>query len=502
MTTRVDMAMARELGYMLAVTARWRRDIDKPVIIDMPEPRYGDLWFRARPRIIRSLDTKSRARGNAVIRFADRRGRRWTPTPGRVFRSKDDNRDVNSGQHNCFLVQQHVFSIQGDDIVESCHNSNTSIPSFPAERVHTPGLPDPVALTKRFVDRLGDKLTRVSPEMILCSDEILYIHDVSATGDRRRLQLLLHRFHGHHALLTWPSSWIFTVMDPIKSPRLQKASAAVIRDGHLCCDDDILSIGVVHDIDHDYDSAEHPVILLSVDGYVYMYDDGGINPTLYLLTKHGFSDFCRRGLRERCGAGLDVGSTPVDYNEEPLKSLLQSRASIDDLVKARDRLLGSEAVIFHSDEMWTFLRVTDLKENGYSEDDFNTWKVDSGHLRLEAVFTVKACVSGVWVDSPVLVSDTGTVFYVEPSSGRLRFLAADLYNFLVLGVMRFRSNSCFPRGTFTDPQRSTAKTGAVSRPVFCPRGQRCRRKIRMSLQRRIWQWFCNTWGSVTGCCRG
>lgn len=490
--TDYRVIMAQDLGYMLAISARWRRvNVGSDMFI-LQHPYFANGLFRPQPRIIRSLDMKSRTRGQNIVRFAERRGEHWSLR--RNLRIKHECRDTSQDLEQRNTAHQCAASIRDRD--------NISVSAGPVKRIlKRPGYPDPVELTQQFVDKLSKKLLVVSPEMILCTDDVTYMHELIAAGDRRRLQFLLHKFHFHHVLLPWPTGWVFTVIDATRSPRLQKASAAVLRDGYLCCDKVVIPIGVVHDVGREPADAEHPVIIITLEGYVYMYDDGGVVPVLYLLTKQGFSDFCRRGLRERCGAGLDLKSTPVNYDEEPLRSLLSCRSSIDDLVDARNRLLGSEAVIFHTDDMWTFIRISDLSNMGYDKEDFETWKLESGHLRLEVIFTIKAYISGAWVDSPVLVSDVGTVFYVEPGNNRLRFLATDLYNFLVLGVMRFRSNSCFPRGTFSASSRRSPIISLYGRPIFCPRGHLCKRNTESTLSARIWRRFCNMWGCMLNCCR-
>lgn len=548
---RLDMA--RELGYMLAVTARWRQQEANPSLPPLSiwsfasSPRLVGRRApksRSAPRVIRSLDINSRAKGQTVIRFARRQRNEWCGPSGAGPPLKKvttvGRTTMETGRARCFMIER-TSALQservceeeisrrqrddGNDDEESSDASDMSEgngdePMEEADEVVDPHslkdplLPDPVDLTRRFVDGLSKKLSKVDSSMIMCADDILYIHELIVAWDMRRLRYLISRFHDFHVLMTWPAGWVFTVVDQSRSPRLQKVSAAVTRDGHLCCSAGILSVGVVHDLSRDADTAEYPVIVVDRDGYVYMYDDGGIVPVLHLLTKCGFADFCRRGLRERCGAGMDVGSTPVDYGEEPLSSLLAARGSVDELARARDRVLGSEVAIFHSDDMWTVLRVSDLAGlEEFDESDLEGWQRESGHLRLETIFAVKACVGGVWVVSPVLVSDTGTVFYVDPNDRRIRFLAADLYSFLVLGVMRFRNSSCFPRGTFSTPPeidvRSLPKPGLgtlvrptfASRPVFCPRGKRCRRK-RLTWTGRVWRWLLSTWEIITGCCRG
>ncbi|AWV68137.1 M43 protein [Murid betaherpesvirus 1] len=570
-------AMARELGYTLAVTARWRRNITSvPGPFSMYPDHLADARFRPQPRIIRTLDTKSEARGRAVVRFSAPRGRDWSPsddltalidtfTPNqRSFRKKgrggesaaaadEKRREEEEIYENIEPTSRGATGAAGastsarsvDDgrdkrksIISACsvagtlkksrvrRRSSTSNDIFDDGPPHTtsnkrkstdrlaftldrqslvgapPTLPDPVQLSRRFVEKLSTRLSQVDSKMILCTDETLYIHELLAARDVRRLKCLIYRFHLHHVLLTWPPGWVFTVIDATRSPRLQKVGAAVVRDGHVCCEQDLMAIGVVHDLGREPAEAEYPVILVNLDGFVYMYDDGGVVPVLHLLTKCGFSDFCRRGLRERCGVGVDAGSTPIDYTEDPLKSILESRSSIDDLVLNRDRLLGAETAIFHSDSMWTLLTVSNLHDTGYDSFDYECWKHETGQCRLEPLFMVKACVSGVWVNAPILVSDGGTVYYVDPGHGNIRFLAADLFTFLVLGVMRFRNSNCFLPNTF--PQRrleDPRPPGQAARPVFCPLGQRCRRKRRLSIIRRLWHWLWDTWGYVTVCCR-
>ncbi|ADD10425.1 US22 family protein [Murid betaherpesvirus 1] len=580
-------AMARELGYTLAVTARWRRNITSvPAPFSMYPERLADARFRPQPRIIRTLDTRSEARGRAVVRFSAPRGRDWSPsddltalidklTPReRSFRKKgrggetaaaaaaaaaaeksreeeeiyenveptvkgaaaaatastsaaacslDDGRSSNKDKRKSIISACGVAatlkksrvrrrSSTRNDIFDNDEHHTTSNKRKSTDRLtftldrHSligapPTLPDPVQLSKDFVEKLAARLSQVDSKMILCTDETLYIHELIAARDIRRLNCLIYRFHLHHVLLTWPPGWVFTVIDATRSPRLQKASAAVVRDGHVCCEQNLIAIGVVHDLGREPSEAEYPVILVNLDGFVYMYDDGGVVPVLHLLTKCGFSDFCRRGLRERCGIGLDAGSTPIDYTEDPLKSILESRSSIDDLVVSRDRLLGAETAIFHSDSMWTLLTVSNLCDTGYDSFDYECWKHETGQCRLEPVFMVKACVSGVWVNAPILVSDGGTVYYVDPGHGNIKFLAADLFTFLVLGVMRFRNSNCFLPNTFPQRRLEDPRPGQPIRPVFCPLGQRCRRKRRVSIISRFWHWLWGTWGYVTVCCR-
>lgn len=497
-----QIIMARDIGYILAVTARWRRDNVECDTCIFHYPYLVNGLFRPQPRIIRSLDMKSRAYGQNIVRFSERRGDHWKTERTTTKKIFYDRGVCHEDAKQRSATQRPVCPTQDGDGSESRYREKNAARNVAVKRaVRPPGYPDPVELSRRFADNLARKLLLVSPEMILCTDDIIYVHEMISAGNRRRLQFLIHKFNYHHVLLAWPTGWVFTMIDAVQSPRLQKASAAVLRDGHLCCDTSVLPLGVVHDVGREPGEAEHPVILITAEGFVYMYDDGGVMPILYQLTKYGFLDFCRRGLRERCGAGLDLKSTPVEYDKEPLKSLLEHRSSIDKLIAARNRLLGSEAVIFHTDEMWTFIRVSDLRDMGYEEDDFENWRIESGHLQLEPIFTVKAYVSGAWVDSPVLVSDVGTVFYVEPGNSRLRFLAADLYSFLVLGVMRFRSNSCFPRGTFTAPRRKNNLLPSHTPPIFCPRGHLCKRNTEPTLPARVWRRLRYTWGVLMRCCR-
>lgn len=501
MSTDLRLTMARELGCMLAVTARWRQEIKGPAPFIMYRCRCCDVRFRPRIRIIRSLDTRAQARGRATVRFASPFGRNRSSSTGNAHSVHKNTGSTRDDGHP-FSVDHHVYSITGARIAESGYNTCTPLHAN-CDRYNSSihSLPDAVVLVKKFVERLSEKLATINSEMILCSDEIMYVHELITNKRRRALQCLIYRYHCRHILLSWPPGWIFTFLDATRSPRLQKTTAAVLRDGHVCCDRDLLAIGVVHDLSREPCEAEYPVILINFEGFVYLYDDGGVVPVLHLLTKCGFSDFCRRGLRDRHGASSDLGSTPVDYTEEPLKSLLDSRLSINELVAARDRLLGQETAIFHSDDMWTFLQVTNLSGSCYTEEDFDNWREESGHLRLEAIFIVKACVSGIWVKSPVLVSDTGAVFYVDPNDGRVRFLSSDLFSFLVLGVMRFRNNNCFLRGTFPQARVMNVRPGGGIRPLYCPRGQRCRYK-RVTVTGRVWGWLRNTWGYMWGCCRG
>lgn len=562
---------------MLAATARWRQQELYPapapfsIWSDASSPRVSNRRFprfRPPPRIVRSLDTNSQARGQAVIRFGESRGDEWVRSSNRrpvlcgVTTVNPTTMSLEERERaRCFMIERssvaplgcvggggHCVGEDGEN--NDAENLDASWTPRDGGGSRTPAsssknpvpdtsprpdphslkdpllpdascyaesfLPDPVVMTRAFVDGLSKKLSKVDPTMILCADDILYIHELILTWDLRRLQYLTRRLHDFHVLLTWPAGWVFTVIDWTRSARLQKVTAAVTRDGHICCSGGLLSIGVVHDVSREAGEAEFPVVVVDRDGFVYLYDDGGIAPVVHLLTKCGFADFCRRGLRERCGGGMDVGSTPVDYGSEPLSSLLAARSSIDELAKARDRLLGSEVAIFHCDDMWTVLRVSDLRGlDGFDENDLENWKQDSGHLRLETIFAVKACVSGTWIVSPVLVSDAGTIFYVDPNDRRIRFLAADLYSFVVLGVMRFRNNSCFPRGTFSAAPsgaydvRSLPRPGLgtlvrpalSSRPIFCPRGRRCKRN-KLTLTGRVWRCLLGTWGFMTGCCRG
>lgn len=493
--------MACELGYILAAGARWRLGDETLVPFGRDSFDNPFVGFKPRPRLIRSLDMKSRPRaGRALVRFADSRGRDWAPVPSAVRLCREVNEALTRVRLDRCFPGSYYQQNDEETFSSQCDKGHGTTELLQTTRVETQ-IPDPVILVQQFICAVSDKLTKIREDMILCADEVQYIHELVALKQRRQLQALLRRFRGRHVLLPWPAGWVFTVMDVTVSARLQKVGSAIFRDGHICCDDWVLPVGVVHDLAREPDEAEHPVILVTGDGYVYMYDDGGVSAVLYILTKHGFSDFCRRGLRERSTVGMDVGSTPVDYEKEPLKSLLACRSSLDGLIGARDGMLGEETAIFHSDDLWTFICISDLTDTGYSPSDLEVWKEESGHSRLEPVFLVKACVGGIWVTSPVLVSDAGSVYYVDPSDSRVRFLAPDLYSFLVLGVMRFRNQGCFPRGTFIDQSAHGTRAVLTTRATYCPRGQRCKKKARPTQRMRLWRWFCNTWVLMTGCCR-
>lgn len=539
-----QLSVACQLGRILGATARWRRSRLGVSVLGDRGVCWCDVCILRPGRCLPG--------SVVVVGFVEKRGRRrrpphWyrrfsSPRPSGERRSDEDGGGEEAfEEHKIRLpaIQAAVPPIRGHETVEPSPEDETSVSSSNARDGGGDDddggggsgcsitLPDLYDLSHRVYEKVDLKLAAVDGDMILCFDEVMFIHEVAAAGQRSRLRELVRRFHGSCVLLAWPAGWVFTVVDPIRSPRLQKVGGAVVRDGHVCCDVDVLPVGVVHDVSSDHTEAEFPVILLGADGFVYLYDDGGVAPVLYLLTKNGFADFCRRGLRERAVTDRDVTSTPVDYGEEPFKSLLASRHSLDELVNARERLLGTEAAVFHSDNVWTFLRVSNLEDLGYGPEEFERWTADSGHLRLEPMFTVKAYVDGVWVDSPVLISEAGTLFYVDQLNSRIRFLASDLHTFLVLGLVRYRSNSFYLRGAFPASRgearrrkrdlakkknqtrayagcRAVSSSGAaVEKPVYCPRGHRCQRGgTGRSPADRVWRWLCGVWGRMVGCCRG
>lgn len=262
------------------------------------------------------------------------------------------------------------------------------------------------------------------------------------------------------------------------------------------------------------------MLLLGRDGFVYLYDDGGVSPVLYLLTRRGFEDFCRRGLREEGGDARGLTALPVDYGAEPFRSLLENRGSLERLLAARDRLVGTQAAVFYSDDVLTLLRVGGdggLDNLGYEPDELEDLEARIGRLRLEPVFTVRVCVDGVWVQSLVFVSEVGSLFFLDDEA-RFRFLSPDLYTFLVLGAARFRGGTLFPRGSFSRTAaggkkieagaRDSARSTLSGRPAYCPRGLRCERRVGSSLAAafspslRLWRWFGGAWGWLAGCCRG
>ncbi|AAF99141.1 pR43 [rat cytomegalovirus strain Maastricht] len=560
MATDYQLFVAREIGYTLAVTARWRRSGPGLAAVGVRGICWCDVCFRPGRRVLGTTFVRGRPHAIVAVGFVGTRRHRRRPywyrrpssstsggcrgggeagTGEEVFEAGDKIRPP--------AVRGSVSPIRGHETVESRPAGETSATS---SRVGDGGdgggedggedggsglggdcspsvFPDLFELRDRVYRKVDLKLAAVEADMILCSDEVMFIHELAAAGQRARLRDLIRRFHGSCVLLAWPTGWVFTVVDPIRSPRLQKVGGAVVRDGHVCCDVNITPIGVVHDVGSEHTESEFPVILLGDDGFVYLYDDGGVGPVLYLLTKNGFAEFCRRGLRERAVTDRDVTSTPVDYGEEPFKSLLECRHSLDELVGARDRLLGTEAAVFHTDNVWTFLRISRLDDLGYGQEEFERWTVQSGHLRLEPMFTVKAYVDGVWVDSPVLISEAGTLFYVDRVNSRIRFLASDLYTFLVLGLVRYRSNSFYLRGAFPASRgeanrrkrdltrqrnqtrahagaRRGGPSGAVAeKTAYCPRGPRCLRGgARRTWTGRAWRWLCGKWGWMVGCCRG
>lgn len=325
-----------------------------------------------------------------------------------------------------------------------------------------------------FAEACGD----VESELSIVPDTA---HLVTETATRRGAESLLRDLvkthHGTRVSLGWPVGWVFTFWNFSFGRRYHNLGGRLLRGSYLCCERYLVEMGVVHDPSCD-PGRRHPVLLIGEYGRCYVYD--AYSDSLYLVSSRSFADLCARGLRDYhpLRETLSVGCPRTDWDDMVMRQFAES-ADLSEVVMIRDTYLCHESHVSTDGVTRAALVVCDLSRAGYGDDVVDRWTQQADAERIEVIMCYRKWIMSRWFVITIFVDDRLRVYAVDPEDGDARYIAPGIECFLRIGLLRFRNNTRYYRGCFSDSETERAESrdrGFAHRPTSCSRGVFCRRR--------------------------
>lgn len=280
--------------------------------------------------------------------------------------------------------------------------------------------------------------------------------------------------HGTSIPIAWPQDWLFTFWDLGRDTETEGLGHRLLRERYLCCDSFLFEIGIVHPKGSEPGRCDL-IILIGEGGRVYLYCETADD--LHMISGRNFVDFYQNGL-------LNYHPLRETFSEENLVEDvgildLMKADNMSDLICARDRHSGREVFKYRDGPACCNLTICDPVLAGHGHSDTSEWAKEAFANRVEVLMVHGRWIDQKWITVPIIVSDTGKLFAVDPDTNRVQFIASSLTAFMNIGMMRFNNLYRYYKNCYSHGEMSRTEgrgIGRAFRPTSCSRGLFCKKK--------------------------